>query len=275
MLQLHHLLPRLRAAVLQFLLLRCHRCERDVCRDCLNHNLCQKCYDDEQENESNEEDSDFTKMRTDLHFSPTAWAKLLFLGDFGQTEVGGFGIAATFDPLLVTDVALVGQTCTMASVVFNDAAVADFFDRQVDLGLRPAQFGRIWVHTHPGNSVDRARSMRKHLPVLLAVPTGPSCSSWPREAIAMPGFNLAPDPVEASGLESVWITAKPLRPAIKQPGKTSTACMFRQKPMFGLPVRINAEVPWHVDRPPLFGEVRDLILSDHHEFNGEEHGYGY
>ena len=46
-------------------LLRCHRCERDVCRDCLNHNLCQKCYDDEQENEPNEEDSDFTETPTD------------------------------------------------------------------------------------------------------------------------------------------------------------------------------------------------------------------
>ena len=29
-----------------------------------------------------------------LRFSPTAWAKLLFLRDYGETEVGGFGIAA-------------------------------------------------------------------------------------------------------------------------------------------------------------------------------------
>ena len=33
---------------------------------------------------------------------------------------------------------------------FADQAVADFFDRQVDRGLKPAQFARIWVHTHPG-----------------------------------------------------------------------------------------------------------------------------
>ncbi len=29
-----------------------------------------------------------------LRLSPTAWAKLLFLRDLGETEVGGFGIAA-------------------------------------------------------------------------------------------------------------------------------------------------------------------------------------
>ena len=28
--------------------------------------------------------------------------------------------------------------------------MADFFDQQVDSGLRPEQFARIWVHTHPG-----------------------------------------------------------------------------------------------------------------------------
>ena len=43
------------------------------------------------------------------------------------------------------------QVCTGASVAFDDQAVADFFDQQVDLGRRPEQFGRLWVHTHPGN----------------------------------------------------------------------------------------------------------------------------
>ena len=36
-----------------------------------------------------------------LRFTPTAWAKLLFLRDYGDTEVGGFGIAASDDLLLV------------------------------------------------------------------------------------------------------------------------------------------------------------------------------
>ena len=87
-----------------------------------------------------------------LRFSPTAWAKLLYLRDRGDTEVGGFAISAAGDLLLVTDVQLVKQFCTAMSVKFDDPAVADFFDQQVDGGLRPEQFARIWVHTHPGNS---------------------------------------------------------------------------------------------------------------------------
>ncbi|QDU52241.1 MPN domain-containing protein [Gimesia panareensis] len=42
------------------------------------------------------------------------------------------------------------QTCSLAHVAFDDEAVANFFDDQVDAGLRPEQFGRIWIHTHPG-----------------------------------------------------------------------------------------------------------------------------
>jgi proteasome lid subunit RPN8/RPN11 len=87
-----------------------------------------------------------------LRFSPTAWAKLLFLRDAGETEVGGFGISAADDLLHVEDVQLVRQVSDMASVAFDDEAVADFFDRQIDAGRRPEQFARLWVHTHPGSS---------------------------------------------------------------------------------------------------------------------------
>jgi len=87
-----------------------------------------------------------------LRFSPTAWAKLLFLRDSGDSEVGAFGISAADDLLFIEDVQLVRQVCTGVSVAFDDQAVADFFDRQVDQGRRPEQFARAWVHTHPGNS---------------------------------------------------------------------------------------------------------------------------
>jgi proteasome lid subunit RPN8/RPN11 len=87
-----------------------------------------------------------------LRFNPTAWAKLLHLRDAGPTEVGGFGIATTDDPLLVADVCLVEQYCSSVSVAFEDQAVAEFFDQQVDLGRCPTQFARIWIHTHPGDS---------------------------------------------------------------------------------------------------------------------------
>jgi proteasome lid subunit RPN8/RPN11 len=93
-----------------------------------------------------------SKRRPRLRFSPTAWAKLLFLRDRGPTEVGGFGIAPYADLLYVEDIRLVQQTCTSISVAFDDSAVAEFFDEQIDSGSRPEQFGRIWIHTHPGDS---------------------------------------------------------------------------------------------------------------------------
>jgi proteasome lid subunit RPN8/RPN11 len=77
---------------------------------------------------------------------------LLFLRDQGETEVGGFGVTSPDDPLRVVEFHLVGQECTPVTVAFDDQAVADFFDRQVDLGRQPAEFGRIWIHTHPGSS---------------------------------------------------------------------------------------------------------------------------
>lgn len=74
--------------------------------------------------------------------------------DCGPTEVGGFGISAEAAPLLVEDFVLVRQRCTAVSVQFDDAAVADYFDQQVDRGLSPERFARIWIHTHPGTSAE-------------------------------------------------------------------------------------------------------------------------
>jgi proteasome lid subunit RPN8/RPN11 len=91
------------------------------------------------------------RRRQKLRFTPTAWAKLRFLRDVGETEVGGFGISSVDDPLLVEDFQLVEQSCTLVTVVFDDMAVADFFEQQVDLGRRPEEFARIWIHTHPGS----------------------------------------------------------------------------------------------------------------------------
>lgn len=87
-----------------------------------------------------------------LRFSPTAWAKLLYFRDRSDTEVGGFGVTDAKDPLLVQEFVTVEQRVTSVSVSFDDGAVADFFDSQVDAGRKPEQFGRIWLHTHPGDS---------------------------------------------------------------------------------------------------------------------------
>jgi proteasome lid subunit RPN8/RPN11 len=89
-----------------------------------------------------------------LRFSPTAWAKLLYFRDKSQNEVGGFGITRPDDLLFVTEFITVKQEVTCVSVKFDDEAVSKFFDEQVDLGRKPEQFARVWLHTHPGDSPD-------------------------------------------------------------------------------------------------------------------------
>jgi proteasome lid subunit RPN8/RPN11 len=91
------------------------------------------------------------RLRSSLRFTPWAWAKFLFLCDAGETEVGGFGISSRTDPLPVEDVVLIPQCATPSFGAFDDEAVADHFDRQVDAGRTPEEFARIWLHTHPGS----------------------------------------------------------------------------------------------------------------------------
>jgi proteasome lid subunit RPN8/RPN11 len=90
--------------------------------------------------------------RLALRFSPTAWAKLLYFRDKSDNEVGGFGITEPDDLLTVIDFVTVTQEVTAVSVKFDDEAVGDFFETQVDLGRKPEQFARIWLHSHPGDS---------------------------------------------------------------------------------------------------------------------------
>jgi proteasome lid subunit RPN8/RPN11 len=87
-----------------------------------------------------------------LRFSPQAWGKLLYFRDRGPTEIGGFGITPADDLLYVQDFVTVKQAVTGATVSFDDAAVADFVDGQIDAGRQPGQVLRVWCHTHPGRS---------------------------------------------------------------------------------------------------------------------------
>jgi len=87
-----------------------------------------------------------------LRCSPLAWLKWQYLCHAGATEVGGFGLSAHNHPLYLEDVLLVGQQATVATVSFEDASVADLFDRMTDQLISPQRFSRIWLHTHPGSS---------------------------------------------------------------------------------------------------------------------------
>lgn len=86
-----------------------------------------------------------------LRFCPTAWAKLLYFRDRTDNEVGGFGITKPDDLLYITDFVTVKQEVSAVSVKFDDEAVANYFEDQVDLERKPEQFARIWLHTHPGS----------------------------------------------------------------------------------------------------------------------------
>ena len=86
-----------------------------------------------------------------LKFTPSAWAKLQFFCHQGESEIGGFGITSKENLLLIEEFITVKQTTTEVSVDFHDEAVADLFEDQVDVGRKPEQFARIWLHTHPGD----------------------------------------------------------------------------------------------------------------------------
>jgi len=85
-----------------------------------------------------------------LRFTPYAFAKIKYFRDAGPTEVGGYGIT-TDDPLLVTDVVLIKQQCTSATIEFDKTDSVDFVERMTDKGLSPFQHSNIFWHTHPGS----------------------------------------------------------------------------------------------------------------------------
>lgn len=96
----------------------------------------------------------FHSDRRRLTFSAQAWLKLQFLCHAGPTEIGGFGLASPDDPLFIEDFLLVHQTCTPVTASFDDASVADLFEDMADAGVPASRFARVWLHTHPGSSVE-------------------------------------------------------------------------------------------------------------------------
>ncbi len=91
-------------------------------------------------------------VRPVLVFDPLCWLKLQYFCHRGQTEIGGFAISNPDNPLYIEDFQTVLQGTSSVTVEFADSAVADYFDRSIDAGLKPCQFARIWLHTHPGES---------------------------------------------------------------------------------------------------------------------------
>ena len=73
-----------------------------------------------------------------------------FLHRAGGNEVGGLGLTDPNDPLKVIDFIVPKQETSAASVEFDAEGLADLFEDMADEGVQPAQFFRVWIHTHPG-----------------------------------------------------------------------------------------------------------------------------
>jgi len=86
-----------------------------------------------------------------VRFTPTAWAKLVYMRDAGDTEISAFGLAETDDPLLITDLVLPKQECTGGSTEIEGESILEYMDTCASLGMEPDHYLRIWLHTHPGN----------------------------------------------------------------------------------------------------------------------------
>ena len=89
-----------------------------------------------------------------LRLTPYAWAKLMWMRDKGDTEVAGYCVTGTSDPLLVTDFVLIKQECTIMTFDLDSEDIVEYTDRMMDEGLAPWQCMNILAHTHPGNSTD-------------------------------------------------------------------------------------------------------------------------
>lgn len=93
-----------------------------------------------------------SKLLNALRFTLYSWRKLCYIRDLGDTEVSFFAVSRRDDPGLVIDVRMPYQTGSMAYTEFDEERLANFFEDMVDAGLHPEEFGRIWCHTHPGQS---------------------------------------------------------------------------------------------------------------------------
>lgn len=93
-----------------------------------------------------------TTFQDELRFTPYAWAKMLWMRDRGDTEVAGYGVTGTDDPLLVTDFRLIKSDCTSVSFDMDPDDGAEFMETMLDAGLMPWQYSNVLIHTHPGNS---------------------------------------------------------------------------------------------------------------------------
>lgn len=84
--------------------------------------------------------------------TPYAWQKLRYMRDKSSNEIGFFAITDKDNPLAIVDIFALKQEVSVASVEFDGEDIIRFYLKCDEKGWIPAQYTRIWVHTHPGNS---------------------------------------------------------------------------------------------------------------------------
>ena len=85
---------------------------------------------------------------------PTPGASCSICGIWAIPKSADSESVSNEDIFLIEDFLLIKQRCTAVTVQFDDEAVADYFDEQVDSGRHPEHCGRCWIHTHPGDSAE-------------------------------------------------------------------------------------------------------------------------
>ena len=108
-----------------------------------------------------------------LRFHPAAWAKLLFLRDLGETEVGGFGISAADDLLLIEDFVLVRQHCSVITVAFRTSQSPSSLISRLIAGCVPSSLAGSGFTPIRASRPSRVPSMRKRSPACSGAATGP------------------------------------------------------------------------------------------------------
>lgn len=84
--------------------------------------------------------------------SPEAWVHWQVLCHAGSTEVAAFGVTSEHDPLYVERLWVPKQECTAAFCETEEGQFNDLLDWALDNQIAPSRVGRVWLHTHPGDS---------------------------------------------------------------------------------------------------------------------------
>lgn len=82
-------------------------------------------------------------MRDELKFTVYAWAKIEYWLT-QSTEISGFAVSAPDDPLLIVDLIVPAQECTLVSTEIDGDSLAELMESGVTTN--------IWIHTHPNMS---------------------------------------------------------------------------------------------------------------------------